>query len=106
AAEALAAGISPAAMRPTTVVIVYVALLSVANEVVGLPLTFFGGFLVERRYGLSNQALGGWLLDELKGFVLAVLLAALAATVVYFFIRRAPDSWWLPAGAMFALLIV
>ena len=26
--------------------------------------------------------------------------------MIYFFIRRSPDAWWLPAGAVFALLIV
>jgi STE24 endopeptidase len=35
-----------------------------------------------------------------------LVLGSLAANVLYFFIRRAPDIWWLPAGATFALLIV
>ena len=94
------------ASRPALVVVTYVMLLSLVNELISIPLSFYGGFLIERRYGLSNQTLGGWLLDEVKGLLLGVILGALAASIIYFFIRRAPDSWWLPAGAIFALLIV
>jgi STE24 endopeptidase len=94
------------ASRPALVVMTYVTLLSLVNELISVPLSFYGGFLIERRYGLSNQTLGGWVLDEVKGLLLGLIFGALAASIVYFFIRRAPDSWWLPAGAIFALLIV
>jgi STE24 endopeptidase len=95
-----------AGSHPALVVVAYVTLLSLVNEVVSLPLSFYSAFLIERRYGLSNQTLRGWLLDELKGLLVGLILGGLAASLVYFFIRRAPDSWWLPAGALFALLIV
>ena len=91
---------------PAAVVVVYVTLLSLVNEIVGVPLSFYSGFLVERRYGLSNQTLRGWLLDELKGFAVGLLLGGLATSLLYLLIRLAPDSWWLPAGAIFAMLIV
>src|SRR5262249_7419714 len=94
------------ASRPALVVMSYVLLLSLVNEVVSLPMGFYSGFLIERRYGLSNQTFGRWPLDELKGLALGVILGGVAASILYFFIRRSPDSWWLPAGAIFALLIV
>src|SRR5262249_18309130 len=62
--------------------------------------------LIERRYGLSNQTVGGWVLDQLKGLALGLILGCGAASIIYVLIRYSPDSWWLPAGAIFALLIV
>jgi STE24 endopeptidase len=84
----------------------YVVLLSLANEIVSLPISYYGGFLVERRYGLSNEGVGAWALDELKGLGLGLVLGGGAASLLYFFIRRSPAGWWLPAGAAFALVIV
>jgi len=92
--------------HPALVVLTYVVLLSLVNEAVSLLFSFYGGFLVERRYGLSNQTLSGWILDQLKGLVLGLILGGLAASIIYALIRDWPDSWWLPAGAIFALLIV
>jgi STE24 endopeptidase len=103
AAQALARG---GASHPALVVVFYVTLLSLLNEVVSIPLSFYSGFLIERRYGLSNQTLRGWLLDELKGLAVGLILGGLAASVIYFFIRRSAVMWWLPSGAIFALLIV
>jgi Zn-dependent protease with chaperone function len=92
--------------HPAVVLLIYVTLLSLVNELVSVPLSFYSGFLIERRYGLTNQTLGGWALDEIKGLAVGLILGGLAASIMYFFIRLAPDSWWLPTGAIFALLIV
>jgi len=96
----------PQVVRATAVAYIYVALLMIVNELGGLPLSFYGGFLLERRYGLSNQRLAGWLVDQAKGFVVSLVLGGAAASIIYFLIRRSPEGWWLPAGATFALLIV
>ncbi len=97
---------APQAVRATAVAFVYVALLMIVNELGGLPLSFYGGFLLERRYGLSNQRLADWLVDQAKGFVVSLVLGGAAASIIYFLIRRSPEGWWLPAGVTFALLIV
>ena len=72
----------------------------------GLPIAFYSGFFVERRFGLSNERFSQWALDRLKSFGVGALLAAGAASVLYVFVRRWPTDWWLPAGVVFALLIV
>ena len=87
-------------------VIPYVVLLSLVNEIVALPLAFYSGFVLERRYGLSNEAVGGWAIDQLKSFGVGILLGGGAAQVLYWCIGGSPEHWWLVAGLVFALLIV
>jgi len=84
----------------------YVAILLLLNEAGSLPLSFYSGFVLERRYGLSQESLGRWLIDQIKSFAIGLVLATVAGAVVYTFIRTSPEHWWLPAGAAFALLIV
>jgi STE24 endopeptidase len=103
AAESIAARISG---ESALTVLVYVALLSLLNEIGSLPLGLYSGYLIERRYGLSNESLAGWARDEVKSFAIGLLLSGGAATLVYFLIRFSPDRWWVLAGALFALLIV
>lgn len=96
----------PLSRNPGAVVVLYVALLSLLNELVSLPLAFYSGFVLERRYELSNERLGRWLGDEAKSFGVALLLGSSGAALVYVLIRLSPNRWWLAAGPLFALIIV
>jgi STE24 endopeptidase len=72
----------------------------------GLPVAFFGGHEVERRFGLTKQSTGGWLGDQAKGLLLGVLLQTPLLTAAYAVIRRRPRDWWLIiAGASVPLTV-
>ena len=106
AAEAAVASIVPSAWAFPTAVVVYCVALSLVNEVGSVPIAFYSGFLLERRYGLSNERFRGWLLDRAKSFAVGVALGCGGASLVYWQIRLWPERWWLFAGLAFALLIV
>jgi len=105
AARSLAAGVGLGASSGL-ILTIYVVLLTLLNEAGSLPLSFYSGFLVERRYGLSAQRLRAWMGDQFKGLALGLLLAMVAANIVYACIRWMPGAWWAPAGLIFAVLIV
>jgi STE24 endopeptidase len=105
-AERLAGRVAPPSWQAAATVILFVGLLSILNEIAALPLSFYSGFFLERRYELSKETLGGWFADQAKSFGIGVVLAAVAAELVYGFIRLSPDRWWLAAGMTFTLLIV
>lgn len=87
-------------------VLTFTTLVALVNELVSLPFAYRGGFLLERRYGLSSQSFGSWLLDQAKALALTLVLGTLAACLLYALIARFPDGWWLPAGLVFTLLII
>lgn len=97
---------TPDPPAPALVAAVYAVLLTLIVDVSTLPFAFYSGFLLERRYGLSDQTLGTWLLDQAKGLVLGLILGAGAVVIVYTLIRVSPGGWWLPAGLVFALVIL
>jgi STE24 endopeptidase len=106
AAERLATAILPSAVVLPATVALYVLLLTLLNEIGSAPLAFYSGFVLERRYGLSRQTIGTWTADELKSLALGAVLGVVGACILYHFIYHYPRGWWLPAGAVFALLIV
>ena len=73
----------PASWQPGATVLCYVIFLSLLNEVGSLPLSFYSGFFLERRYDLSNETFGGWLRDQAKSFGIGLVLGGGAACVVY-----------------------
>ncbi len=105
-AESLASVLVPGGWLRGVSVIVYVVLLTLINEVGSVPLAFYGGFVLERRYGLSKQPLRIWAIDQVKSLALGLVLGVIAGSILYFFIHRFPDAWWLPSAVVFAALIV
>lgn len=84
---------------------VYLLLLLVISKVLGLGLDFYG-FRLERRYKLSNQRFRSWLWDEVKGFLLGLVMGGIVVELLYFTMRQWPQNWWLLAWAVFMVLFV
>lgn len=87
-------------------VVLYVILLTVLHELGSLPLAFYSGYVLEHRYGLSRQAIAGWVADHLKGTAVGLGLVTALASTVYWTMRAVPAWWWLASGLLFAGLLV
>jgi len=94
------------ALLPRAPIPAYVALLLLIHELVDTPLSVYRSVVLERRYGLSTEPLRVWLKDHAISFGIALVLGAGMTSLVYALIRRSPSEWWLPAGLVFAVLIV
>jgi STE24 endopeptidase len=98
--------VSAAGSSFTLTVIVYVVLIALLTEGVQLPLAFYQGVTLERRYGLSTPTTARWWLDRLKAGAVGLGLAVGGALVVWWLLRWSPDRWWLVAALCFALALV
>lgn len=83
----------------------YVLLLTLIGKAISIPLDTYS-FRLEHRFNLSNQNTGAWLLDEVKGWAVGLVLGSALAELVYWIIRKSPESWWLIAWLAFTALFV
>jgi STE24 endopeptidase len=96
----------PARFLDTVVVLAYVTLFGLLHEAGGLPLSFYRGFLLERRYELSTESFRSWLRDQVKSALLGGVLSLAGFSLLYLVIRRWPHGWWAAAAAGFTLFVV
>jgi STE24 endopeptidase len=89
----------------TLAVFFYVGMLSVIAKVLGLGFDYYG-FRLEHRFHLSNQRLAGWMKDEVKGWMVGLVIGTILVELVYFTIRVSPALWWLIAWGIFMVLFV
>ncbi len=82
----------------------YFALMAAAYAVIASPLSYYQGFLMPHRYGLSREGFSQWLRDRAKGGFLGLTLGAGVVVVIYQLLARLPDLWWIAAAAFLALL--
>jgi len=82
----------------------YFVILAFGLGIIMIPLTYYQGFILPRRYGLSTQRLGAWLADRAKASALSVLLGLGIVIIVYWLLDRFSGVWWLWAGVLLLLL--
>jgi STE24 endopeptidase len=69
------------------------AVVVVLGWVVGLPLSYWRGFLYEKRWGFSTQSGRGWLLDRVKGLLVAIVITSAMVFAFVAVARALPGSW-------------
>jgi STE24 endopeptidase len=66
-----------------------------ALSVIALPLSYYGGFVVPRAYGLGRQSRRAWATDWSKATVLTVVLgSALGGLFILVVLTTGPHWWW------------
>lgn len=86
--------------RYTLAVFFYVLLLLIISKFLSIGLDYYG-FRVEHRFNLSNQKTKSWAWDEVKSWLVGLVIAVILVELIYGTIRIAPMRWWLIAWAVY-----
>jgi STE24 endopeptidase len=70
---------------------------------INLPLSYYEGFVLPHQFGLSNQSLKDWIIDQIKAGLLGGFLGLVILEVIYAVLRIAPETWWLWAAGILLL---
>ena len=87
----------------------FLFVVGIAVSVPALPFDWYAQFRVEERFGFNTTTLKTWILDRIKGLLLAVLLGYPLLVLVLKMIEWAGASWWLWAAVVvitFQLLLL
>jgi len=72
----------------------------------GLPLSYYSGYILPHRFGLSNQTLAGWFSDQVKSLLIGGVIGGFMLEVIYALLRASPDLWWMWVGGVLLLFNV
>jgi len=82
----------------------YILLYLLVTALLEFPWAVYTDFFREHKYGLATQNFPAWLLDQLKGLGLALIIGGLTLTLLYAVLRWKPRTWWI-WGAVVSMLI-
>ncbi len=83
--------------------VVFLLAVAALQAAITLPFAFVLGYVVEHRYGLSNQSLTRWALERLKGVLVSAPLAGAIAITLFLCMEWFGDSWWAVLGVILTL---
>ncbi len=92
--------------NPYIALLLFAFILGLGQSVLTIPLAFYSGYILERKYGLSNQSLKRWAWEHLKALLVSAPLAIAALVILYACLERFGTAWWLPVGIVLTLFSV
>ncbi|MGD1987451.1 MAG: M48 family metallopeptidase [Desulfobacterales bacterium] len=75
--------------------LIYIGILLLLKGLLSLPFSIYHTFVIEARFGFNKTTPATYILDMLKGVLLAILLGTpLLAAILAFFEYAGPHAWW------------
>ncbi|MDP3731903.1 MAG: M48 family metallopeptidase [Candidatus Omnitrophota bacterium] len=76
------------------IVPLYFLIISVVYYLLDLPLNLYSTYILEHRFCLSNQKIGDWLKDQIKGGVIFYVISIILIASFYYVLNNFKYSWW------------
>ena len=84
----------------------YVLVLALLSEALQLPLSYYRGVTLERRFGLSTESVGQWWSAHLRSGGVALVVGLGVVLLIWTLLLWLPAYWWLVAAACASVLLV
>lgn len=88
--------------------LIFLGIIGAGQGIINFPLDFYSGYILEHKYNLSNQSIGGYFKEKLKGFALGLVIGIPVLFAFYYILSNSGDMWWLVLGIvmfMFSILL-
>lgn len=84
----------------------FVALFSLLEFVLYLPISIYENFYREHQYDLSNMSFGAWFGDEMISIVVGIIALSIGLSIFYPVIRKTGRNWWIWGTGVLSVMIV
>ncbi|MDH6354430.1 STE24 endopeptidase [Dysgonomonas sp. PH5-45] len=83
--------------NPILVSLVFVGILFIANDIIGLPFSYYATFAIEEKFGFNKSTRKTFWLDQLKSLFLSVIIGGLILTLLIWFYQSFGTMAWVYA---------
>ena len=86
--------------------LLFVLVVGIAETILVGPLSYYSGYYLEHKYGLSNQTFRGWMVEGLKSMAISIPIGLPVLLFFFYCLKTFGTEWWLPVGAILFLVSV
>jgi STE24 endopeptidase len=73
----------------------FITIIGILYSILNFPFDFYGSYIIEHRFSLSNQTVAAWLIEKIKGAAVGIVIGVPVAVVFYVFLKLTGWFWWL-----------
>jgi STE24 endopeptidase len=94
--------------NPYGLALAFFGILAVASDLMGMPFALYSTFVIEEKYGFNKMTAKTWVLDKLKGLLIAATLGtAILCLFIWLTILWKEDFWiWFWIGISGLMLLI
>jgi STE24 endopeptidase len=93
--------------NPYLLFISFLFAIGIVGSVLSFPVSYYSGFYLEHKYNLSNQTFWKWILENLKGLLVSLVIGIPILLTFYYLLNTFYSLWWMPfATIMFFISVV
>lgn len=83
--------------NPILMALIFFGIIGLAGDILSTPFDIYDTFVIEEKYGFNRTTPKIYVLDKIKGWILAILLGGGILALFVWFYRFAGDLFWLYA---------
>jgi STE24 endopeptidase len=78
----------------TVIALLFFGLILLASDILGIPFSYYHTFVIEEKFGFNKTTLQTFVLDKLKGWLMAIVLGGGILTIIIWFYNTAGKNFW------------
>lgn len=81
--------------HPFLLALAFFGILGLASDLLGIPFSLYHTFVIEEKFGFNTTTLKTWLLDKVKGWLLAAALGSLVLYGFIWLVELLRENFWI-----------
>ncbi len=86
--------------------LVFFAILMVASDILNIPFSLYSTFVIEEKFGFNRTTIKTYILDKIKGMLIAAVLGGGLMTLFIWFYNYTGQFFWLWTWGVFTIFII
>lgn len=78
----------------------------IISDLIGLPFSIYGTFVIEEKFGFNKTTVKTFILDKIKGYVLAIIVGGILISLLIYLIMLMGSGFWLYFWAVITVFVL
>ena len=84
-------------------ILIFFIVMWLLLKLIDLPITLYGSYFFQHKWGFSTQTMSAWWLDFFKGAALDLTMSTAGFMLLFWSFARWPKAWWLVCAVFVSL---
>ncbi|MCR9253983.1 MAG: M48 family metallopeptidase [bacterium] len=87
--------LKPFASNDVVLSLLFFGVLYIVSDIMGLPFSIYGTFVIEEKFGFNNTTVKTFILDKIKGYLLTIIVGGLLISTLLYLIWSLGSNFWI-----------